>query len=410
MPNPYSFGPVITNPTMFFGRESELETLYTRLRNMQSTSVVGLRRIGKSSLLYQLAQTLPDKLGRNFVPLYIDLQDARYRTAAAFVKEVTTALNEKVGGTLAVGDVTDMSSFSKMIDGLHSSGICPVLCLDEFEEFIQYPHEFDDSFFEALRALGTSAKLAMVTTSRTSLADLIRAGRLTSPLPNIFSQIELGLLKSEEARALRRDPFARENITLSQENESLVKGLGGRHPYYLQMACHLLYEALSRPSGKPVEMAVREQFNQEAEQHFERLWIHLDIKEMTALKFVTGQAVLTNEAKRTLERLARLGMVEKIKGNWYIFSSAFAKYVQECPIIIPQTASAKSQIEKPESLTTTSSNLLLLGVVLLFGLMLCSLTIGLINDNITLILFALFPAGILLVFYVLSRLAEVGHK
>jgi predicted AAA+ superfamily ATPase len=53
--NPYSAGGMVTDPQIFFEREEELQRIRDRLRKGDSTAVVGLRRIGKSSLLCQLA-------------------------------------------------------------------------------------------------------------------------------------------------------------------------------------------------------------------------------------------------------------------------------------------------------------------------------------------------------------------
>jgi hypothetical protein len=98
MPNPYSYGTVVSDPSMFFGREKILGDLCTRLGTRQSTSVVGLRRIGKSSLLCQLARTIPGRLGQNYIPLYIDLQDPRCRTVGGFVSTIA----RNIGGVLGI--------------------------------------------------------------------------------------------------------------------------------------------------------------------------------------------------------------------------------------------------------------------------------------------------------------------
>lgn len=56
-PNPFTNRGVIKNEEDFIGREEQLGEIIERLRTLQSSSVVGERRIGKSSLLYHLAQT-----------------------------------------------------------------------------------------------------------------------------------------------------------------------------------------------------------------------------------------------------------------------------------------------------------------------------------------------------------------
>ncbi|MCP4423797.1 MAG: hypothetical protein GY803_04830, partial [Chloroflexi bacterium] len=78
--NPYNAGPMATDTAMFFGREDERRRLRANLLNMGSGSVVGMRRIGKSSLLYRLShhESLPDD--QRFRIAYLDLQDSRYHT------------------------------------------------------------------------------------------------------------------------------------------------------------------------------------------------------------------------------------------------------------------------------------------------------------------------------------------
>jgi hypothetical protein len=326
--NPYNYGNVVKDPEMFFGRGTDLNALCARLRNMQSTSVVGLRRIGKSSLLYQLARIIPDKLGSKYIPLNIDLQDARCRTVVDFVQSVVTALNDKMGGLLTVSNVKDMRSFSDVVEKISRSDFRLVLCLDEFEEFTQHPGEFRNEFFEALRALGGSWKLAMVTTSRMPLATLIEKSGIASPLDNIFSSVELGLLEPDAAQALRREPFRRQEIVLASEDEALIRELGGRHPFFLQMACYHFYEALDQPQSGRAEI-VRENFDREANPHFERLWKPLSLGEQAALRAVVDRAVRTDETDRVLKQLERLGMVEKADGAWAIFSPAFARRIEQ---------------------------------------------------------------------------------
>src|ERR1700738_2159320 len=78
--NPLTYGNPISDPARLFGRRREIEQVFTRLRNVEfeSSSLVGERRIGKTSILNYLANAevrrahglLPDR----FVFVYIDLQ------------------------------------------------------------------------------------------------------------------------------------------------------------------------------------------------------------------------------------------------------------------------------------------------------------------------------------------------
>jgi hypothetical protein len=230
---------------------------------------------------------------------------------------------------LAASAVTDMSDFSEMIERLSCDGICPVLCLDEFEAAMQNLEELNERFLDALRALGSQAKLAMVTASRRSLEELGQASQLKTLFPNIFSQIELGLMESGAAQALRRVPFEQQGKSFSPEDETLVEELAGRHPFFLQMACHHLYETLSEPQYVRTDI-VRERFNHDAKMHFDGLWDRLNASERSALKVVIGQAICADETERALQWLARLGVVEKTDGGWRVFSVAFAEHLRRC--------------------------------------------------------------------------------
>ena len=51
--NPFIYGNPLSDPQRFIGRRSEVEQIYSRLRNpeFESSSLVGERRMGKTSIL-----------------------------------------------------------------------------------------------------------------------------------------------------------------------------------------------------------------------------------------------------------------------------------------------------------------------------------------------------------------------
>ena len=57
MNNPYIYRGPVRNAQMFFGREHELREIVAFLNGNQSVSVVGPRKIGKTSLLFHLMRT-----------------------------------------------------------------------------------------------------------------------------------------------------------------------------------------------------------------------------------------------------------------------------------------------------------------------------------------------------------------
>ncbi len=107
--NPYFYGPMVTDPAMFFGRKDELARIRDRLRKGVSTAVIGSRRIGKSSLLYQLAQQT-DALPEGVLAVYLDLQDAAHHKPLGLLTAALQGLDQRAGsryGFGAVGSLAD---------------------------------------------------------------------------------------------------------------------------------------------------------------------------------------------------------------------------------------------------------------------------------------------------------------
>jgi len=141
-PNPFTERGIIRDPKRFFGRKHELRQIFERLAAMQSVSIVGERRIGKSSLLAVIAATGPDRLGQEHEFHYIDLE--RVESTEDFIARALDALHTE-GETIR--------DLERAIQGRKV-----VLCLDEFEQ----SGEFSKEFFGALRSLASTGHLALV--------------------------------------------------------------------------------------------------------------------------------------------------------------------------------------------------------------------------------------------------------
>lgn len=123
-PNPFCNRGVITDPDDFFGRETQIAEIITRLATMQSTSVVGERRIGKSSLLYHLCQTGARRLkNESYRFCYVDLQDAHYHTAVGFFETVLHKIEASADAIKAENSPNgNLVAFTDQIDALERAG------------------------------------------------------------------------------------------------------------------------------------------------------------------------------------------------------------------------------------------------------------------------------------------------
>lgn len=254
--NPFYFGGKITNPTRFVGRKAELRFITQRMAGTQMTSVavVGGRRIGKSSLIYHVYQTYSQRLDnpQRFLVGQVSLQDARVRTEAGFLQKVGSAIAQALSqhpdaATLPAWPVTctELVTFSQSLQALAEADLRTVLCLDEFEALLDASDEFDDRFYDGLRALMDDQLLMLIIASAKSLIYYGSRFRFVSRFFNLGNTLYLEEFPEDEARELVMLPA---DVTggppaLGVRDQELALSLGGRHPFFLQMAAHYVFEA-----------------------------------------------------------------------------------------------------------------------------------------------------------------------
>lgn len=258
--NPFTAGPAISRPERFYGRAAELQAIASRVGGVsaQSLSIVGARRMGKSSLLQQIRQRAnlpadsPYRLfytPHHYVVLGLDLSGPTGKSNRALMEGLRRALQRHQLPAWEKADNGDLTVLSYALEDLAMDypDQRVVLCLDEFEYINDHPAEFD-GLLEALRYEGSQGRLAIVTASATPLHDLCRQGRIkTSPFFNIFTQVSLGPFTEEVWRQLLTDGLG----PLSPAEWEFVAH-SQRHPFLSQLAGQMLWQA--RQNG-PVDLA-----------------------------------------------------------------------------------------------------------------------------------------------------------
>jgi hypothetical protein len=358
--NPYAVRAMLKEPSAFVGRTAELRDLFTLLAAMQSFSVVGPRRIGKSSLLYYLthpavrAAHLPDP--ERYVVAFMDLQelagagqDEFFFTAVerfgrgTLVPEAkrsgigeleTPALHPQHGasaGELEIVPERDGTphGFRRFLMRARDAGLRLVLCCDEFEMLSRNPY-FSAEFFTYLRGLCSNYDLALVTASQASLFDLCQQNDLqTSEFWNIFVERALGLMPLEEAQALIREPFTRAGGTLSPTDVAFILQLAGPHPFFIQIACYHLFAIRSARAPGEVE---REQteieglFMAEARRYYAHAWARLEEAERETLRELARGEAISLPAVR-FERLRREALVVGSSGSARLVSRGWRSFI-----------------------------------------------------------------------------------
>ncbi len=245
--NPFYERGTIKTRDGFFGRRTELARTFDQLRVMQSVSVVGERRIGKSSFLYHLALTGAERLGKGYTCRYLDMQGVT--SGREFFEQAV----EQLGGS---GDTH--RDLARAIAGKKV-----VLCLDEFENTADSA-DFGADFFNVLRSLAQTGKLALVVATQTPLPELSHRSTVrTSPFYNIFVPLPLESFTEDEAREMLAALSARGGRPFDNDEIEWAIKVAGTHPWRLQvLACHLF---AAKGRGAPDQDEVERRYREETQ-------------------------------------------------------------------------------------------------------------------------------------------------
>jgi len=326
--NPYYHRGPIRDPRQFYGREEELQSLLSLCKRRQCVEVVGERKIGKTSLLYQV---LSRTSGVQFLPddpcVAVYLNPGLIATPYEFFDRVFRSIRKQMPSlSIEVDEEINWKNTHRLLRKW--LGPRPlILLLDEFEKLVSNTN-FDPDFYSYLRGL-TQAPLdeldiRIVTASQTRLAVFCTpgvVGKYGSEFFNSFALCSLGAFAEGELVDFLVKTSEPSGVPMADFKQEITQ-LGGRVPFFVQIACWYYFQAFVEQGHSMNKTQVRQRFLDEATEHFEYFWRHLDRSErQLVLALANGQQIAENR----LRTLTRKGYV--IDGN--LLSSAFAEFVMQ---------------------------------------------------------------------------------
>jgi serine/threonine-protein kinase len=337
--NPFYNRQRITDPAFFYGRASHIEALYSAVVTKQCRSIVGERKLGKSSLLTTIGQ--PETLRRygldpqRQLMLYFDLESMASASVEDFWLEVLDALSVRLppsAGDLltAIRRAADYEevrfmNVRRLLRRVRDAGFDVTLCLDEFESLARNAH-FGPDFYGELRSLAGELGLVCLTASKRSLYELTyeNSDTLSSPFFNIFSELPLGLMSDEEARTMLARLSSRGGVALCDDEIAFALSLAGTHPFFLQIAGFHLYDTpgCGQPRASEGYQQVRKRFLAEAEDHYRYLWSQLSNTQQLAL------AHLSQASEPVVHLLKQRALLKNRDEEPAPFSATFAEFLQ----------------------------------------------------------------------------------
>ncbi|MDQ7823860.1 MAG: ATP-binding protein [Candidatus Eremiobacteraeota bacterium] len=330
--NPYGNRKMIKDPSQFYGRKELLNRAFSRLGGArpQCLSIIGERRIGKSSLLWNLqhpevySRYLPEPGLTIFV--FMDLQENTAQTVDEFFEIFFLSL-QRVRSESTAHESGGYPAFKDLAEHLENSRERLIILLDEFERVSMNPN-FDPEFFFFLRAMANRYEIAFITSSARDLQQLCSSKEIeASPFFNIFTPLQLSVFRSNEASEFIESSSRSAPVSLAPWTRQILD-LGGFHPMFLQIACSAAVEASERRKSSQINWhKARTIFLEEAGPHFLHFWEHLGEEEQSVVKLVAHRADLAPEHRQILRDLRKRGIAYEYEGSIVFYSPLFTEFV-----------------------------------------------------------------------------------
>jgi len=362
--NPFYHRGPIRDRRYFFGRTKKTRQALHMLGENQCISVVGPRRIGKTSFLFHLCDPEVRKeygIGDEHLFVYVDCQGLEDLDRLQFYqwlwKEAKKSFRERGEGEGWAQSISNFNDLRDAMEMVQNKGYRLTFLFDEFE-LLATSKKMDRVLFSSLRNLSEGFQITYATASQMPLLELTYYDDsiLKSPFFNNFQAIPLSLLEPGEAREMvlsLTKMIGRENY-FSEEDLDFAFAVAGYHPFFLQVACYHLFERKTERGALAAEdyEAVRRRYVEDVERYFHYIWEHSEADEQESMRLVCEGKVndLSAEQKQHLERKCVL------YGN-ALFSSAFTEFIQRQAGIESQEVSgpvsppSKTDTESPEPKT-----------------------------------------------------------
>lgn len=358
-PNPFYYGGPIKDTRYFVNRKQEVMEIYEAIMTAASVSVVGERRVGKSSLLRYLADS--DVIREHgldpgkYIFADIEFQGLATITQTEFWRQLLgKPLSQLHDLALAAHvqalrgqETIKLVELQQLFEAFEKASLNLVLILDEFDTAARNPN-FDLNFFGGLRNL-SNFRMSFIIASQRTLSDLGYAhpDAIVSPFFNIFRRITLRGFAVHEVQELLRNTLKHTGVYFTGYDRKLLSDLASTHPFFLQMAASYLFNAYrydSRPNQRKENIWVTQRFLDNSIEHFRYYWERSEAGEKLIL--ATLSLLEAEELERyklypndndpmfyTLQN--RVLVVTDQQGQWRIFSSVFEQWIHQTLSFVP---------------------------------------------------------------------------
>lgn len=289
----------ITGPTKatFYGR-SQLINLIDGARN-RSFAVIGARKIGKSSLLYRLAEHPPPNTFYIFMDMQIEIENYQ-----AFLHTLELEIWRSMEENVSFQD--QVSKMPGILRELSGGGRRIIFIFDEIDYFFEFDYKYNFKVLKIFRSMAQNDYCQFIFAGFKTLSPYKRS--LDSPLYNFCEPIHMDPLEKDAALDLITEPMKSIGIEYHDKaDREVILEYTARHPNLLQFYGKYLIEKIGKHRRVEDKRTIfrediEDLFNYEYEDYIidEIYMFHSDLDDVNKLIIIMMIDELGNSSNKTI--------------------------------------------------------------------------------------------------------------
>jgi tetratricopeptide (TPR) repeat protein len=359
----YSNNSPIVDPLNFFGRERIIDELLDYINNLQHVGLFGMRKIGKTSLIWQLKE----RLSKHLVA-YVDLQevpkDCNY-LYKKLIEELTRDFKFKFPhdtlpelelmpynprGDAKMDFSSDLLTLNDYLQEKYGSTKI-VLLLDEIEQLIPGSLEEDgfrsfNEFLGAIRGISQRYRflVSIVVGVNPRITRTDRWGTKDNPMFQFYKEVFLPFFNEKDCSRMITRIGEQLGLTYTTESQTRIYEETGGHPFITRQLCSLI---LGKVSHRPCQIQVDQveeaasYYLENRTDYLESIWQRLSrIEQDLVVKIVKQGPCLPEQVipeklpadrKKVLRKgvlnLTENSLIKKSDGKYVISADLFKEWV-----------------------------------------------------------------------------------
>ena len=243
--------------SMFYGRKEEMQKIIRSRFNL-NFAIIGSRRIGKSTLLFNIKNYLDQE--KYFHTIFLDCY--RIRTASDFVQQVIAKLEPRLSVRVQISTFYDVM---KKVRSILKTKI--ILIIDEIDELLEYDKSCDWQLSRTFHTLASEDICKIIIAGYRKLYK--ETNNQHSPLFKYFEPVILKELDDTSAKQLILEPL--DDIGLKIKNRSdfasKIIYLTASHPQFIQFLCGLLVNKVNQKNKQEISLSDLKEIENSSEYH-----------------------------------------------------------------------------------------------------------------------------------------------